>query len=262
MAERLKEISKTRASDLIVTSIGACVAMPTNKKQPPVLVIAYRTQSDGEVTFISVGLPKKDKLYTREDLFGFIKDAENVKNVTYVDGKGCTKDVYFCRHASGSIVDVIQRDFEKNRYLDGFAEVTASGLKFSATVSSDSVFKSGKPFYLDVMLSSESKFIKDSYEYALVNAFNACALGTLFDCEELQVETREGQRVKIEVRSVVSSVIEENVLYIKPVYAQSQDVVEHYVTEEFNFIDGESISTRTYEIAYSNRFKSYRLSRV
>jgi len=51
-------------------------------------------------------------------------------------------------------------------------------------------------------------------------------------------------------------------MYIAPIFRESEQVVDYYETEEFNYIDGEDVYTRKYRIIYSNRLNGYNLVRV
>jgi len=120
--------------------------------------------------------------------------------------------------------------------------------------------KEEKPFTVEINYASECKHQADGYCYAVVNAYNAALLGLVFDREELQLETREGKRVRIEVRRANVSVVEEDIMYVAPVTA-SEGVTDYYLTEEFNYLDGNEASTRKYKISYSTRLCAYRIIR-
>ena len=253
--------AKGISTDLIVTSVGACVAMPGEKKKAPCVVIAYRKQQGGKVSFIMTDLPSK-KAYTAQDLLTAIQVAEEVKNVTYVGVDGGKKDVYMCREASGAVVDVVERDHSANRFAEGIAEVQSSQLRFAAKLPANFSWKANKLLDINVEISGPSEYQKNSYEYAIVNAYNACLLGSIFEREELQLETKGKKRVKIEVRENASIFVEEDVLYIHPVFREYQDCADFYQTEEFSYVDGDSVSTRTFKITYTNRLQDYNLVRA
>ncbi|MBR2970885.1 MAG: hypothetical protein IKC48_03720 [Clostridia bacterium] len=258
MEMQYKQIEKNKASDLVLLSVGACPALPKAKRQPHGLIIAYISEPSGKPSFLFVGLPKKG-LYGRQDILDFIKEAENVKHVTYMDDKGRDKDIRLCRNDSGTIIDVAPRNEDANSFVDGFAEVTAAPLRFVADMDEGTVLKEEKPFTVDISYASECKH-RDGYCYAIVNAYNAAVLGLVFDRDELQLETREGKRVRIEVRNANIAVVEENVMYVAPITA-SEGVIDYYLTEEFNYIDGNEASTRKYKISYSSRLSAYRIIR-
>lgn len=252
-----KAAGKGGASDFIVKSVGACIAVPDEKKKTPLCFIAYLS-GVGQAGFVAIPFNAK-LLYEREDFLSAIATAENVKHVTYVDEENRPKDVYVCRAASGRIVDIVERDERENRYIDGFAEVMASRVKFN-TQKIDSV----KPFTklsATVIPAISSAYAENSYEYAIINAYNAALLGRVFEREELLLETKSGSRVKIEVRNSSSKFVDDKTLFVKPVLTESENTVDYYLTEEFNYIDGDEVSHRAYKIIYSNRFNDYNLLR-
>ena len=124
------------------------------------------------------------------------------------------------------------------------------------------LFKSGKTFNLKIISANENLYEENTYEYAIVNAFNAFLLGKLFEREELCLETRDKQRVKIVVRTEKTEYMEEDVLCIKPILMDDGKTIDRYLTEEFNYIDGQTSSCRAYEIKYTNRLNNYNLIRV
>lgn len=261
MARVDKKAEKGPMTDFIVTSIGACVAETTDKKKPPCLVIAYAT-GNSEVFFVFADMPQKNKLYTKDNLLAFVAKAEGVKNVTYVGYDGQPKDIYLCRADGGTITDIVERDYENNHFTDGFAEVQTAMVKFSVTSTGEYAKKFGKKHSITLSALSAAEYTKDSYEYAIVNAYNACLLGKVLEREELQIETKRKKRVKFEVRNVSAAFVEQTVLYIRPVCRQSGDFVDYYQTEEFNYIDGEDVSCRSYKIIYSNRLNDYNIIRM
>lgn len=248
-------------TDFIVTSVGVCLAEITEKKKSPLLAIAYRAGS-AEVNFVFTELLPKNKLFKREDVLSVIAKAEGVDNVSYLCYDGTFKDVFVCRADGGNILDVFERDYENNKYIDGIAEIYKSNVKFSVNGVDDYSKKIGVKLKIDVTALVEKTYDKNSYEYAIVNAYNACLLGSVFEQEELQLETKAKKHVKIEVRNAQHSFVEEGTLYIHPEKRSAEDVVDYYLTEEFNFIDGDSVSCRSYKIIYSNRFNDYKIIRT
>lgn len=253
--------AKGTQTDFIVTSVGVCLAEITEKKKSPLLAIAYRAGSS-EVNFVFTELLPKNKLFTREDVLSVIAKVENVDNVSYNCYDGTFKDVYVCRADGGNILDVFERNYESNAYLDGIAEIYKSNFKFSINGSDDYAKKIGVKFNIEISSLIEKTYDKNSYEYAIINAYNACLLGSVFEQEELQLETKTKKHVKIEVRNAQHSYVEEGVLYIHPEKRISDDVVDYYLTEQFNFVDGDSVSCRSYKIIYSNRFNDYKIIRT
>ena len=261
----MKEITKKElgvgASDLVLFSVGACVALPTNKKQAQGIFIAYRTSSSAPVRFIFTEFLKKGKLHNRETLLNVICEAEKVKHVTYVDDKSREKDIYFCREENGEIIDAVERDFERNAFVEGFSEIMATKLHFSSSLQADKV-KSDKVYEMDIRMNMEANMEMHSYEFAVINAYNACLLGGKFYEDIMQLETRDGRRVKIEVRRARSEYVEDAVMYVQPVFGSVPDVVEHYLTETFHYIDGENIYERTFKISYTARLNDYKIMQV
>ena len=254
---------KNKYSDFIVTSIGACLATPEEKKSNPCIVIAYIAGGERAASFITLELPSKNKLYTRDDFLAAIKAAEGVKNVTYITSLGAEKDIYFCRRSGGKIVDVIARNYENNAFAEGFSEVYASKLRFS--IDGGQGFAPLKPktsTTLSISATTESVYEENSYEYAAINAYNACLLGKLFEREELQLETRDKKPIRFEVRTSGSRFLDERVMYIFPISRSSDDIVDFYETEEFNYIDGDDTFTKKYKIIYTNRLMDYNLMRL
>ena len=259
-----KKADENVSFDFIVTSIGACVAIPSEKKKSPCLIIAYMTELEkSNVSFLLVPFPAKNKVFTVEYILSAIKTAENVKSVTYNDSDGCKKDVYICRLNKGKVIDVIARNNDTNRYENGFAEIYSAGVRFTIDDEDKIVWKTNKKWTCNISFSADCKYEQGTYEYALVNAYNACLMGRIFEREELHLETRDRKRVRFEVRKGTSTFVDEDMLYIHPVFRDDLErVIDYYVTEEFNYIDGENISCRSYKIAYSNRMNNYDLIRL
>jgi len=256
-----KEKKKGIASDFIITSIGACVAEPEDKKKDPCVIIAYSTGTGKDaIKFTSIGFPGKNKLYNENDIFGAIMAVEKVKNVTYTDSEGRPKDIYFCRAGEGKVTDVIERDYETRKYKGRMAEILSSPLKFALDEELVLPIKSGKNINVNIIGATDCTYAEGSYEYAIINAFNACLLGSVFDNQALRLETKSGRRVRIEIRTESSDIVEDAILYVRPV--MENGVLAGYVTEQFNYIDGKELSSRAYKITYKNRFNDYVLERV
>lgn len=260
MKENKKE--KDFASDLIITSIGACIAIPEEKKKEPCVMVVYAKESCNDISCIKVDLLPKGRLHSRETLMDAIRAAEKVKNITYTDTQGRAKDIYFCRPSGGKITDVVERDYAANRYKGDISEIFSGQLKFLISNLSEMDFKSEKIFNLNIISATENLYSANTYEYAIVNAYNACLLGRLFEREELCLETRDKRRVKIVVRQEKTVYMEEDVLCIKPILWDDGVTIDHYLTEEFNYIDGQNASCRAYEIKYTNRLGDYNLVRA
>lgn len=257
----MQKEKKSMASELVVTSIGACLAFPTGKKQSPCVMLAYMTGEQREISYLIVPLSKKDDPQTRDSLLRAIRSAEHVKNVRYADPRGVEKPIYLCRPANGRITDAVERDYEANRFVGEFCEIHQGSLRFSIGEDDTVEFRSGEAFQLNVTGVTESRYTEGSYQYAVVNAFNACLLGRLFDAEELHLQTRGKKPVRPVVRVNATEYVEEDVLWIRPVISENGEV-ECYMTEEFSYVDGDTVSCRAYKIIYMNRFHDYHLMRV
>lgn len=253
-------------SELCLTSVGVCLAPSEDKKRPPCLIIAYRTEET--VRFVATAYSAK-KEYDRESLLSAIAKAEGVKCVSCIGKDGSAKDLCICREDKGKILDFVARDYSQNRFVDGFAEVLSSNLKFKVSSDlADFIKKFDKPLEFRIGTTTTESYAKDSYEYAIINAYNACLLGTIFEREELQLETKGRKKIKIEVRTNASSFVEQDVLYVKPVFRGENEVADYYVTEEFQRIDNEDGYGQSgkdvcaYKIGYTDRFKDYNLIRL
>lgn len=251
------------ANDLVVNGVGVCLALPEDKKQTPLVFVAYMTGNKcSDVHFVPMAFPNK-KPYTAAEIFAAIGQAEQVRNVTYTDPLGRPKDIFICRHNSGRIVDIALRNEEKNCFADGLAEILSSGVKFAVTLPEKPAFKPNKAAEIEVASTVERKYYtKDSYEYAIVNAYNACLLAGVLDSEEFQFETKNRRRVKFEFRKPHVSFVDDTVLYIEPIFRETDEFVEHYVTEEFGFVNGEEIAYRAYKIQFSPRLNHYQVARI
>lgn len=251
--------SKTKGpqTDLLIKSIGVCVAQTTDKKKKPCVVVAYDVA--GKISFFFMPMPTKG-LYGYADFTKAIALVEEVKNATYVGYDGAAKAIYCCRAEKGKVTDVVPRDYEHNHYLDGFSEIVSSNLPFSI-VKEEYAKKFLTKFEVEFTIQKESDYVEDSYEYAVNNAYNACLLGRIFEHEELQVETKSKQRVKIEVKNATSKFMELETLYIYPRFNASTTSIECYETEEFTFIDGGNVSKIAYKIVYNRRLNDYIIMR-
>ena len=257
MAKSENKPNKGVQTDLFINSIGVCVAQTTDKKNKPCVVVAY--ESAKKISFIFMAMPTKG-LYTYTDFLKAIALAEGVKNTTYVGYDGNPKAIYCCRAATGQITDVIARDYEHNRFVGLFSEIIQSNLPFSI-VKGEYAKKLGLKFEVEFSSQKESNYAENTYEYAIVNAYNACLLGRVFECEELQIETKSKKRAKIEVRNIVSKYIEQETLYIRPQFKETIAVIDAYETEEFTFIDGNNMFKVAYAIVYNRRLRNYLIIR-
>ena len=249
-------------NDFIINSVGVAIAEPDDRKKSPYVIICYSAKGTRDYHFTLLDFPKKNKLYTEKDILDAIKCAEGVKNVTYLDSAGRARDIYFCRPDEGKITDVLVRDYENNSYVGHVSEILKSRLKFSIDGLEGVSWKSGRRIDVKISMASEDKYAPDTYEYAIVNAYNACLLGRVFEREELQIETKDKRRVRFEVRVGNSDFLKEDFLFINPVCREVEGVVDYYLTEKFNYIDGSEVSVRQYKIVYTNRLSDYNIIRA
>ena len=246
-------------SELIVHGVGVCAAVPDDKN-PPLVFCAYaRSLSEPDVGFVATEFPVKKPL-ERDDILSAIARAENVSRVTYIDYASRPKDIFVCREQEGKISDIVERT-RRNEFVDGFAEIAAGRVRFG--IAGDvAKIKPYTALSFDVGTVNAQKYGQGRYEYAIVNAFNACLLGRLFSSHpEFELETKDCRRVRIEVRLTVSET-DGSRLYVKPDVVDSDGYESAYLTEEFNFVDGASVVRRQYKIVYTNRLNDYYISRV
>ena len=231
----------------MIKSIGLCVAKPEDRKKKPCVMMAYALGNHlRDIRMLSIPLPKK-KLFTREDVLSFIAKTEKVKTVQYLEYDGKEKDIYVCRPDHGEIIEVAPRNQRVNRFEEGFAEIQSDFLKFDLRMEP---FKIGRPVKAEIFSADRPAYGQDSYEYALVNAYNACLLGKAFSRPEFHLETGDNCRVKCEVRQITARYVDLNTLYVKPEKREGQTIVQYYLTEPINVIDGEENSLKIYRIQY------------
>ena len=157
---------------------------------------------------------------------------------------------------------MIDRDYESGVFAEGFSEVYASKLKFSVGGDGFVPGKHYRKLSLDISATTESVYDENTYEYSVINAYNACLLGKLFEREELRLETRDKKPIRFEVRTTCSRFLDESVMYVFPIFRGAEDVADYYETEEFNYIDGDDLTTKKYKIIYTNRLMDYNLVRL
>lgn len=247
--------------EIIVDSIGVCAAFSGDPSKEARAVVAYSTANAERSVYFVVMNCQLSKPCVADDFLGAIARAEGVKNVVYSDDKGRRKDVFLCREQAGKVFDIAKRDANTNSYEDGIAEIAVGFPRFGVSVGLDRV-KSYTKLDIDVNTVNIAKYARNSMENAVVNAYNACLLGRAFGKEELTLETKEKRKVKIEVRTVTPYAVNGNVLYVKPVSLDSDGYIDYYLSEEFNFIDGEKAVRRQYKIVYADRLRDYYVSRV
>ena len=243
---------------LIVNSIGVCVASPADKKQPPCIMVAYSVGNTVEdIRLFTMKLPKK-RTCLREDFVNAISKLEKVRKVIYLDYNSQEKDIYVCRPKAGETCEIVQRDEKTNRFVEGFAEIESDLIKFDLKPLS---VKIGKKLECEFFYRADVEYAKDSYEFAAVNAYNACLLGRVFSRDEFRLETGDGTKAKYEIRSVTSKYVDLTTLYLKSVKNSEKGVVEYYVTEPMLEINGEDMSQKTYQIIYKHILRDYSINR-
>ena len=245
---------------LVVKSVAAAAVIDSSKAKNSCILIAYaKGDTKEDIRFTAIKLPKKNP-YAREDFLSAIRHAENVKNLAYVDFDGKDKDIYVCRCADGDVFDFVERDNAANRYIKGFAEVQASNLLFETEKTSISLDKA-----MDIEVSHNgqgSSYERDSVQFAIINAYNACLLGIMFRGNQFRLETGDGERVKIEVREVSSKYVDLTTLYVRPVINVGDGFISSYNTEPMNIINGDEMVTRAYKLSYRAMFGNYYIERI
>lgn len=240
---------------IILNSISAAMYTDLKKPKDSLIIVSYsKGNSIEDVKFVAMKPPVRAP-YKREDFIKAICSAENVRNLTYVDYDGKDKDIYICRKREGDVYEFVDRDETANRYVDGFAEIEASYLKFSVTIPKIS-FTNPLDFKFEYDPETP-EYGEDSLEYAAINSFNACLLGKIFSGVEFQLETGDGNRVKYEVRKVSAKYVDLSTLYVRPDIIDGYKYVSSYTTEPMTIIDGNENMERVYKIAYKPIFKNY-----
>lgn len=245
-------LNKKGSGELTLNGVGVCSVKSKDKKCASMVFIAYSAAEDNSaIGFVAMDFPKEGQYYSVTDILTAIARAENAQSVRYVDEKQRLKDIYVCREPSGVAYDVVERDYNADKYVDGFAEVCSDNVRLTV-VKTDEKIKPLQKLTFNFRNVANESYDKSSYEYAITNAYNACLLGALFSGALFAMETREKRRVRIEVRASTSSNINFGVLYVERVL-DSEGFVDHYMTEEFVYIDGESQARRRYSLRYSER---------
>lgn len=250
---------KSITSAIIVNSVSAAIVHDTHKEKNSLILVAYSKGSTLEdIHFTSLKMPKH--LCTREDLLNAVCAAEGVRSITYVDYDGTDKDIYICRPREGAVIDFVERDDVRNKFIDGFAELEASSLKFSCEPI---LLKPQKPFTAVVSYVPDgAEYPQNSLQFAIVNCYNACLLGRLFSEEEFRLETGENRRVKFEVRHFSAKCVDLSTLYIRPEIYEGDRFVSSYLTDPINVINGETMQTRAYRLAYRASFHGYYVTKA
>lgn len=248
------KVNKYEADELVIKSIGACLV---DREGQTGVVIAYKTSQGVSFCFMPVNREKKS---TYEDFFTAIKKAEKVKHLTYGCEANGKKNIYLCRETEGKITDIVERNFIYNRFEEGFSEIAAGRIRFKLTELSPEL-KPQVVFNLN-LTGGNNEYEQESAEYAIVNAYNACLLGEVFDSEELNIETKYKRKVNVEVKEDTGAYVDENVLLVRPVITVAGGAVDYYETEKFYFIDGEDSSLCAYKIKYTNHWGKYIITRI
>lgn len=238
---------------VIINSVGACIALPDDKKRASV-VVAYAREK--EIFFLLLPLPAKNKFYLREDFLLAIAKAEGVDEAVFLDDESRPRDICVCRAEEGIIRDFVPRDEE--RFAEGFCEVLSGNVRF--WIEGKAEGKLYEKFTCRITVNASAPYERDSLEYAVVNAYNACLLGKVYMSDELYLETRSGKRVRIEVRNNSSRRLEENILYLRAISRDSDGFIDYYLTEDFNYNDGDLLRPCKYQIRYSNRMNGYNIT--
>ena len=243
---------------LIIKSIGTAIALDPPKNKNTCIIIAYLiTDNVNDVKFIAIKPPKKS--LTRADVLSIISKIEDSKRVFYLDFDGKDKDIYVCREKSGDVYDFVERDLASNKYVDGFAEIESSLLPFVAEIPELKINQLLDAKVEYSVLSSD--YESGSLQYAIVNAFNACLLGKVFSSEEYQLETGDGERIKIEVRSIRSKFVDLSTLYVKPETLIGERCVNSYLTETMNVINGYDMEKKTYRLSFKKTLNNYSVAK-
>ena len=253
-------MSKIADCQLNVKSIGVCPFEQADKKTVSGVVVSYFTEEQGLNAHFTVMPMPTQKPYSRDDFLTAIATAERVKSVLHVDDENRPLDIYVCRFGEGKAIDVVARDTITNRYGDGFAEVLAANVKFQASNVELRKLKYNTLLDITVTPLILEKNLCGSFKYAVTNAFNAALLGRFFTREDLYLETKDGNRVKIEVRQS-TKLLDTHTLFVE-IGAVSDGFVENYVTEEFNYVDGNDVFSRSYKIEFKSRFGDYFMESV
>ena len=245
-------------SGLIIRSIGTAIALDPPKHKNTCIIIAYLvTDKVDDVKFVAIKPSKK--MLTRQEILSAISKVEGYKEIYYLDFDGKDKDVYVCRERNGIVNDFVSRDILSNKYADGFAEIESSVLPFEADVEEVKINQkiNAKVNFCPLAPDYECNSLK----YALVNAYNACLLGKAFSHEEFQLETGDGERIKIEVRTMRSKYLDLSTLYVMPETYEGEKLVNSYVTESLNVINGDDMVKKTYRLSFKRSLNDYLITK-
>lgn len=246
----------TESDDIVINNISVC---PFVKEGQRYAVVAYDISKKIVYSIMPIETAKK---YTYKDILDIIKKAQKVRNISFARREGGTKYIYICREKDGKIDDIAERNNDYNCYIDGFAEISMDNLRF---VVSDlpTTFSVLKPFNCNITRGLNNYEI-NSLGFAVVNAYNACLLSQLFDeNEEFNIQTKNNQRVRIEIKESVGRYVDDNCLRLNTIKLDGANAcVEGYETEKFNYIDGICAALCVYKIEFTERWGKYLIFRT
>lgn len=252
-----KQLKEDHANGLSLDSVGVCVYRPDSEKKKPLVFLAYKLGDIG-VRFTVLDCPPK-KLFEKKELLEAVAEAEGVKALSYTYRAGRGKDIYVCRADGGRILDIVGRDYEHDVFEKEFCEILSSKLNFRIKDYIKGDWKVGCAMRYDIGYDHGFEgYDADSEEYALVNAYNACLLGSAFGGEQFDLVTGGGERVRFEVRRSKPYCYDGGTLFFTPAPEDAQ-VVNYYVSELFHDIDGERMLTRALKLQFrSNQYLATR----
>lgn len=238
-------------------SVGVCGFTSDSKKAPSGVVIAYTDAETGNaVSFTVIDFPLK-RLYRREDILAAVAAAEDVKTAVYADS-GRPRDIFVCRERAGRVAEIIERTGDESGFVPGFSLIESGNVRFALT--DPPALRFGCKLSIKVTASAV-KYEKSSWQYAAVNAYNACLLGRVFTKEEFDIETKDKRRVRFAVTSEAPPFVDGTVMLAHPVITGSEGFIDCYMTEKFNYIDGYELSQRAYRLSYTERLREYMIRR-
>ncbi|MBO5851992.1 MAG: hypothetical protein J6R29_06650 [Clostridia bacterium] len=241
-------------SGLIIKSIGTAITLDPPKHKNTSIIVAYLIKDNAnDVQFVAIKPSKK--VLTRKEVLSAISKVEGRKEIYYLDFDGKDKDIYVCRENSGEVYDFVERDVASNKYVKGFAEIESAIIPFEADVKDFKINQKLKATVNYTPIAPE--YENGSLRYAIINAYNACLLGKAFSREEFHLETGDGERVKVEVRSLRSKYVDLSTLYVKPEAYEGEKLVNSYVTETINVINGNDMEKKTYRLSFKKSLNDY-----
>lgn len=245
--------------EVILRSVAISVSSSEKQSKLACVVVAYAIgNSSSDLRYLTINLPTK-VVYERGDILSAIARAEKVRSVTYLDFDGRDKDIYVCRPVDGVVTDVVPYDDIEKHFSPGFAEIEMDLLPFQVRYEK---IKKNKPAAFEFSFVKNCEYDQGSFEYAVINAYNACLLGRVFSRTEFQLETEGHSRVKYEVSSTVSQYVDMTALTIKPIKFGDNGVIDHYETDSVWVIDGKNKVQKAYRIHYRPGIGDYEINRI